>query len=94
MLKKFVSLSNHSIGGLSLKRGFGGCGHGFSLCDGLGGLGGFGGFSGFNGFSGFSRFDGYPMLSLKGFAVSFTLLLKFFYLLVSYPLIYPWLKHE
>ena len=88
MLKKFVSLSNHSIGGLSLKRGFGGCRHGFSVCDGLGGLGGFGGFSGFGGF------DGYPMLSLKGFTVSFTLLLKFFYLLVSYPLSYPWLKHE
>ena len=41
---------------LSLKRGFDGCGHGFSECDGLGGLsrlGGFGGFSGFNEFSGF-----------------------------------------
>ena len=33
--------------GLSLKRGFGGCGHGFGRCDGLGGLGGFNGFSGF-----------------------------------------------
>ena len=33
--------------GLSLKRGFGGCGHGFGRCDGLGGLDGFNGFSGF-----------------------------------------------
>ena len=33
--------------GLSLKRGFGGCGHEFGRCDGLGGLGGFNGFSGF-----------------------------------------------
>ena len=52
---------------LSLKRGFGRCGHGFDGCDGLGGLDGSGGFSGF---------DGYPTLSLKGFSVSFTLLLK------------------
>ena len=84
---------------LSLKRGFGGC-------DGLGGLGGFGGlsglggfdvlsgFDGFGGLSGFSGFDGYPMLSLKGFSVSFTLLLKVLYLLVSYPLGYTWLKRE
>ena len=97
---------------LSLKRGFDGCGHGFSGCDGLGGLGGldrlggFGGFSGFNelsgfggfdelgGFSGFGGFDGYPILSLKGFSVSFTLLLKILYLLVSYPLSYTWLKRE
>ena len=48
------------------KRGFGGCGHGFSGCDGFGRLGGFGGFSGlggfsrFDGFGGFSGFDGYP----------------------------------
>ena len=76
---------------LSLKRGFDGCGHGFSECDGLGGLGGFGGFSGFNEFSGF---DGYPILSLKGFSVSLTLLLKILYLLVSYPLSYTWLKGE
>ena len=44
---------------LSLKHGFGGCGHRFGGCDGLGGLGGFGrfgGFSGFDGFSGFGRF--------------------------------------
>ena len=90
---------------LSLKRGFGGCGHGFSGCEGLGGLGGFGGFSGFSGlggfdglgrfgrfrgFSEFGGFGGYPILSLKGFSVSFTLLLKALYLLVSYPLSYPW----
>ena len=73
---------------LSLNRGFGGCGHGFNGCDGLGGLGGFGGFdelggfcrfdgfSRFRGFDGFSGFDGWPRLSLKGFSVSFTLLLK------------------
>ena len=85
---------------LSLKRWLGGCGHGFSGCDGLGGLGGFdgiggfGGFRGFNGFSGFSGFDGYPTLSLKGFSVSFTLLLKVLYLLVSYPQSYTWLKLE
>ena len=91
---------------LFLKRGFDGCGHGFSECNGLGGLGGlnrlgrFGGFSGFNEFSGFggfdrfSGFDGYPILSLKGFSVSLTLLLKILYLLVSYPLSYTWLKCE
>ena len=38
---------------LSLKRGFGGCRHGFGRCDGLGGFSGFGGFDGFDGFSGF-----------------------------------------
>ena len=76
---------------LSLKRGFGGCGHGFSGCDRLGGLGGFDGLDGFGGFNGF---NGYPMLSLKGFSVSFTLLLKVLYLLVSYPLSYTWLKRE
>ena len=44
---------------LSLKRGFGGCGHGFDGCDGLGrrgrldGLGGFGGFDLLGGFCGF-----------------------------------------
>ena len=81
----------------SLKRGFGGWGYGFSGCDGLGGFGGFGGFGAFcglGGFDGFSGFDGYPMLSLKGFSVSFTLLLKVLYLLVSYPLSYTWLKRE
>ena len=35
-----------------------------------------------------------PLLSLKGFSVSFTLLLKVLYLLVSYPLSYTWLKRE
>ena len=47
-----------------------------------------------DGFGGFSGFDGYPMLSLKGFPVSFTFLLKFLCLLVSYPLSYTWLKRE
>ena len=66
---------------LSLKRGFGGCGHGFGQCDGLSGfdrLGRFGGcdgldgfdeFSGFGRFNGFSEFDGWPRLSLNGFSV-------------------------
>ena len=86
--------------GLSLKRGFSGCGHGFSRCDGLDGLGGFDGFGGFGGFDGLGGFDGFdgfrgfdgfsgfgefdrfggfnglPRLSLKGFSVSFNLLLK------------------
>ena len=47
---------------LSLKRGFGGCAHGFSGSDELGGLGGFEGlgrFDGFGGFNGFSGFDGF-----------------------------------
>ena len=46
---------------LSLKRGFGGCGHRFDELGefgGCNGLGGFNGFSGFGGFSGFSVFDG------------------------------------
>ena len=43
--------------GLSLKRRFGGCGHGFSGCDGLGELGGFNGLGGFGGFDGLSGFD-------------------------------------
>ena len=76
---------------LSLKRGFGGCVHGFSGCARLGGLGGFDGLDGFGGFNGF---NGYPMLSLKGFSVSFTLLLKILYLLVNCPLSYTWLKCE
>ena len=78
--------------GLSLKRGFDWCGHGFDGCDGLGALCGFdglGGFGGFDGFDGFSRFG-----SLKGFSVSFTLLLKVLSLLVSYPVSYTWLKGE
>ena len=43
---------------LSLKRGLGGCGHGFDGCDGLGGLGGFDGLRGFGRFDEFSAFDG------------------------------------
>ena len=43
---------------LSLKRGFGGCGHKFGRGDGLGGFGGFDGFEEFGGFHGFSGFDG------------------------------------
>ena len=46
---------------LSLKCGFGRCGHGFDGCDGLGGLdrfSGFGGFDGLGGFYGFSGFGG------------------------------------
>ena len=35
---------------LSLKRGFGGCRHGFGGCDGLGRLNGFGEFDGLGGF--------------------------------------------
>ena len=34
------------------------------------------------------------MLSLKGFSVSFTLLLNVLCLLVSYPLSYTWMKRE
>ena len=44
---------------LSLKRRFGGCGHGFGRCDGLDGLGVFGGFDGLGGFNGFSGFGGF-----------------------------------
>ena len=50
---------------LSLKRGFGGCRHGFGRCDGLGGLGRLGGFDGvggFGGFEGFSAFGGFSWL--------------------------------
>ena len=78
------------LGGFSGFNGFSGFG-GFS---GLGGFDGLGGFSEFGGFDRFIGFDGYPMLSLKGFSVSFTLLLKVLYLLVSYPLSYTWLKRE
>ena len=57
----------------------------------------FGRFSGFNEFDGFSRFDGFsgfdrwPRLSLKGFSISFTVLLKVLYLLLSYLMSYTWL---
>ena len=54
----------------------------------------FDGLDGFGGFDGLSGFEGYPKLSLKGFSVPFTLLLKGLYLLVSYPLSYTWLKGE
>ena len=76
---------------LSLKRGFNGCRHRF------GGFDGFSGLDEFNGFDGFSRFNGFgrqSRLSFKGFAVSFTLLLKVLFLLLSYPLSYTWLKGE
>ena len=65
IVKPFKMTVNHW---LSLKRGFGGCGHGFGGCDiidgldglsGFDGLGGFDGFSGFNGFSEFGGFDGF-----------------------------------
>ena len=72
--------------------GLGGLG-GFSGFNGFSGFGGFTGLDGFNGFGGFDGFDGYSKLSLKGFSVSFTLLLKVLYLLVSY-LSYTWLKCE
>ena len=72
-LISFILLISNLLNGLSLKCKIGGCGHGFSGCDGLGGPSGF---DGLGGFSGFSRFDGYSMLSLKSFPVSFTLLLN------------------
>ena len=72
-LISFILLISNLLNGLSLKCKIGGCGHGFSGCDGLGGPSGF---DGLGGSSGFSRFDGYSMLSLKSFPVSFTLLLN------------------
>ena len=43
----------------SLKRGFGGCGHGFSKCDEFGGFADrFGGLDGFGGFDEFTEVDG------------------------------------
>ena len=53
----------HQIYRLSLKCGFGGCGHRFDRCDGLGGLGGFDGIGGIGGLDEFSRFDGFDGLS-------------------------------
>ena len=50
---------------LSLKHGFGGCGHGFGGWNGLdvhglfNRLGGFGGFDGLGGFDGFAGFHGF-----------------------------------
>ena len=53
------------IRGLSLKRGFGGCGHG------LGRFGGFDGFSGFKGFKGiFKWFLRFIYSATKGFLPS------------------------
>ena len=69
IVKPFKMTVNHW---LSLKRGFGGCGHGFGGCegldgfdrlggcdiiDGLDGLSGFDGLGGFDGFSGFNGFS-------------------------------------
>ena len=47
-VKRSVIVSNKN--GLSLKRRFGGCGHGFGGCDGFSGFSGFDGFDGFGGF--------------------------------------------
>ena len=64
-IKLFSVKNSYMLLWLSLKRGFGGCRHGFGRCDGLGGLGGFGGFDGlggfgrFDGFSGFEGFGGF-----------------------------------
>ena len=44
--------------GLPLKRGLGGCGHGFGGCDGLVGLGRFGRCDEFSRFDGFREFGG------------------------------------
>ena len=52
--------------GLSLKRGFGGCRHGFGECDGLGVLGGFNGVGGIGGFDGLDGFDGFGGFSGLG----------------------------
>ena len=68
---------------LSLKRGFGGCGHGldglgvlsgFDEFSGFGGFYGLGGFGGFDRFSGFSRFSGFG-----GFQRIFKSFLSFIY---------------
>ena len=54
-LYKFASGFNLTIWfRLSLKSGFGGCGHKFDGWDGLGGFNEFGGFGGFDGFRGFA----------------------------------------
>ena len=62
---------------LSLKHGFGRCGHGLGGCN---GLGGFAGFSGFDGFSGFNRFS-FVYSATKGFISCAEL-----------PSTYTWLK--
>ena len=52
-MRKFMLLSWDGIfRRLSLKRRFGGCGHGFDGSGGLGGLSGFDGVGGFGGFDG------------------------------------------
>ena len=59
------------IRGLSLKRGFGGCGHGLGRCDGLGRSGAFDGFSGFKGFKGiFKWFLRFIYSATKGYLPS------------------------
>ena len=64
---------------LSLKRGFGGCGHGLGGCDGLGGFGGFDGFSGFKGFKGiFKWFLSFIYSATKGFLPSSRLSFEIF----------------
>ena len=55
----FFLIQVTKLTGLSLKRGFDGCGHGFGGCDGLGRLGGFNGLRGFGGFDGLDGFDGF-----------------------------------
>ena len=62
---------------LSLKHGFGRCGHGLGGCN---GLGGFAGFSGFDGLSGFDRFS-FVYSATKGFISCAEL-----------PSTYTWLK--
>ena len=63
-MRKFILLSWDGIfRRLSLKRRFGGCGHGFDGSGGLGGLSGFDGLGGFGGFDGFSGFGGFDVFS-------------------------------
>ena len=50
---KFLFQGNEGDVRLSLKYGFGGCGHGFGESDGFDEFSGFGGLSGFDGFGGF-----------------------------------------
>ena len=76
---------------LSLKRGFGGCGHGFGGCDRLGGFGGFDGLGGFGRFDGFSEFDGFSRFDGFSFVYSAT---KSFISCAELPSTYTWLKGE
>ena len=56
-LKYYICITEEFVE--SLKRGFGGCGHGFSKCDEFGGFAGrFGGLDGFGGFDEFTEVDG------------------------------------